>query len=192
MTMNAATAISAPARRRDLPCMTKRAWPGARSGNESWHTSATGSFCHNEAVGGGRIFVEQNSRRISPVALGPCCVVAASPLGARGVGEGETPPTSRLTPPSRAELEALLLAHPAVADAAVIPIPDEEAGELPKALVALKPGHTATPDELIEHVDGQVAHYKRIRELELIDQIPKSPSGKILRRLLRDRERDRV
>ncbi|MBT8201684.1 MAG: AMP-binding protein [Acidimicrobiia bacterium] len=88
-----------------------------------------------------------------------------------------------------AELEGLLLTHPAVADSAVIPVPDEEAGEVPKAFVVLKPGATATPEELMEHVAGHVAHYKQIRHLDLVDDIPKSASGKILRRILRDRER---
>ena len=87
-----------------------------------------------------------------------------------------------------AELEALLLTHPSVADSAVIPIPDDEAGELPKAFVVLKPGHEATADELKEFVAGHVAHYKQIRQLEFLPEIPKSASGKILRRILRDRE----
>lgn len=87
-----------------------------------------------------------------------------------------------------AELEALLLSHPAVGDAAVIGIPDVEAGELPKAFVVLKPGTEATAEELIEHVAGHVAHYKRIAAVAFLDEIPKSASGKILRRLLRNRE----
>jgi acyl-CoA synthetase (AMP-forming)/AMP-acid ligase II len=85
-----------------------------------------------------------------------------------------------------AELEALLLSHPAVADAAVIPLAHEEAGQVPKAFVVLK--GPATPDELMAFVAERVAPYKRVRCLEVIDQIPKSPSGKILRRLLVQRE----
>lgn len=90
-----------------------------------------------------------------------------------------------------AELEGTLLTHPAVADAAVIPSRDEEAGEVPKAFVALKPGATADADELMAYVAERVAPYKRIRRLEFLDQVPKSPSGKILRRVLVERERAR-
>jgi acyl-CoA synthetase (AMP-forming)/AMP-acid ligase II len=86
-----------------------------------------------------------------------------------------------------AELEAVLLSHPAVADATVIPSPDEEAGEVPKAFVVLK--EEATADELMAFVASCVAPYKKIRRLEFVDQIPKSPSGKILRRVLVERER---
>ncbi|HEX8459697.1 MAG TPA: AMP-binding protein [Pyrinomonadaceae bacterium] len=88
-----------------------------------------------------------------------------------------------------AELEALLLAHPSVADAAVVPVADEEAGELPKAFVVRKAGGEATAEELMCYVAGRVAPHKKIRRLEFIEQIPKSASGKILRRLLVERER---
>ncbi len=86
-----------------------------------------------------------------------------------------------------AELEALLVTHPAVLDVAVIGVPDDEAGELPKAFVALKPGVTATAEELQAFVAKHVATYKQVKIVEFVDEIPKSASGKILRRLLRDR-----
>ena len=83
-----------------------------------------------------------------------------------------------------AELEAVLLSHPAVADAAVVPLRDECAGEIPRAFVVLKA--PASADELMAYVAQRVAPYKKVRRLDFIDAIPKSPSGKILRRLLRD------
>lgn len=88
-----------------------------------------------------------------------------------------------------AELEALLLSHPAVADVAVIPVPDEEAGELPKAFVVMK--GEASDEELKAFVAERVAPYKKIRLIERIEQIPKSASGKILRRVLVARQRER-
>lgn len=84
-----------------------------------------------------------------------------------------------------AELESVLLSHPAVADAAVIPRQDEDAGEIPHAFVVLK--GPATADELMAFVAQRVAPYKKVRRVDFIDAIPKSPSGKILRRILRDR-----
>jgi acyl-CoA synthetase (AMP-forming)/AMP-acid ligase II len=88
-----------------------------------------------------------------------------------------------------AELEALVLTHPAVADAAVIPSPDEEAGEVPKAFIVLKAGQKATAQEIMDFVAGKVAPHKRIRRLDFVEAIPKSASGKILRRVLVDQER---
>ena len=90
-----------------------------------------------------------------------------------------------------AELEAVLLTHHSVADAAVIPSPDEEAGEVPKAFVVIKEGHGLTEAEVLGFVAAQVAPYKKVRRVEFVSQIPKSPSGKILRRLLVERERAR-
>ncbi len=85
-----------------------------------------------------------------------------------------------------AELEAVLLSHPAVADAAVIRSPEEEVGEVPKAFVVLKA--PATEMELLEYVAERVAPYKKIRRMEFIDAIPKSATGKLLRRVLVERE----
>jgi acyl-CoA synthetase (AMP-forming)/AMP-acid ligase II len=86
-----------------------------------------------------------------------------------------------------AELEAVLLSHPAVADAAVIASPDERSGEVPKAFVVLS--SPASAEELLDFVAQRVSPYKRIRIVEFIDEIPKSASGKILRRLLVERDR---
>ena len=89
-----------------------------------------------------------------------------------------------------AELEAIIVTHPAVADVAVVGMPDDEAGELPKAFVTLKSSdkaHSVSAQDIRDFVAGHVASYKRIHEVEFIDAIPKSASGKILRRFLRDR-----
>jgi acyl-coenzyme A synthetase/AMP-(fatty) acid ligase len=86
-----------------------------------------------------------------------------------------------------AALEAILVAHPAVADAAVIGRPDEEAGEIPTAVVVLRqPAADTDPiaRELMAYVAGRVAPHEKIRRVEFVTGIPKSPSGKILRRLL--------
>jgi acyl-CoA synthetase (AMP-forming)/AMP-acid ligase II len=86
-----------------------------------------------------------------------------------------------------AELEALLLSNPKVADVAVIGVRDEDGEEVPKAFVVLK--EAQSPEEIMDWVAARVAPHKKIRRVEVIDQIPKSPTGKILRRVLRDREK---
>ncbi len=88
-----------------------------------------------------------------------------------------------------AELESLLMEHPAVLEAAVIGVPDDEAGEVPKGYVVLRPGHSVSGEELITFVNGKLASYKKLHYIEFIDAIPKVPSGKILRRELKERER---
>ena len=91
-------------------------------------------------------------------------------------------------PFSAEKIDAVLLSHAAVADAAVIPSPDEESGEVPKAFVVLK--SPVSTDEILDHVARHVAPYKKIRRIEIVEAIPKSPSGKILRRVLIERERE--
>ena len=88
-----------------------------------------------------------------------------------------------------AELEMILGAHPAVADCAVIGVPDERAGEIPKAYVVPE-GDEFDPDALIRYVAERVAPYKRIRVIEAVEQIPKSPSGRVLRHALRTKVAD--
>lgn len=84
------------------------------------------------------------------------------------------------------EVEEALYAHPAVAEAAVIGIADSRLGEEVKAVVALRPGMTATPEEITEHCKELVAAYKYPRVVKIIDSLPKGPTGKILKRALRD------
>jgi long-chain acyl-CoA synthetase len=91
-----------------------------------------------------------------------------------------------------AEIEAVLFEHPAIADCAVFAKQDPEAGEIPKGVVILKPGQTATAEDIIEFVGQRLAGYKKVREIEFVSEIPKNPSGKILRRMLIERERAKL
>jgi acyl-CoA synthetase (AMP-forming)/AMP-acid ligase II len=85
-----------------------------------------------------------------------------------------------------AELEAILLTHPSIKDAAVVRSPDEEAGEVPKAFVVSD--GSLTEDDVMSFVAEHVSPQKKVRRVEFVDSIPKSPSGKILRRVLVERE----
>ena len=84
------------------------------------------------------------------------------------------------------EVEAALHSHPKVEEAAVIGVPDEEWGELPKAIVVLKRGETATAEEIMEHCRQKLASYKRPRSVVFVDELPRNPMGKVLKRVLRD------
>ena len=89
-----------------------------------------------------------------------------------------------------AELEALLLTHPRIKDAAVVRSPDPEAGEVPKAFVVADGELSA--DDVMSFVAANVAPHKKIRRVEFVDEVPKSPAGKILRRVLVEREEGRT
>lgn len=88
-----------------------------------------------------------------------------------------------------AELEDVIQSHPAVLDSGVVGAPDEAAGEIPVAFVVKNQGATLNAEELMQYVAARVAPYKKIRAVEFVQEIPKSPSGKILRRVLKERVR---
>jgi len=86
-----------------------------------------------------------------------------------------------------AMLEGLLLEHPDILDAAVIGMADEDRGEVPRAFVVVRPGRSPSAEEILAFVETRVAPYERLHIVSFIEQIPKSPAGKILRRVLRGR-----
>ncbi|OZM84048.1 acyl--CoA ligase family protein [Pseudonocardia sp. MH-G8] len=89
---------------------------------------------------------------------------------------------------STIEVEQAVVSHPAVLEAAVIGVPDEQWGERPKAFVVLADGQSATPDELIEHVKTRIARYKAPKTVELVEQLPKTSTGKVQKFELREKE----
>ncbi len=84
------------------------------------------------------------------------------------------------------EVEAVLHSHPKIEEAAVVGIPDEEWGEQPRAVVVLKQGETATPDEIIEYCRAKMSSFKRPRSVIFVNELPRNPMGKVLKRVLRE------
>ncbi|WP_433799643.1 acyl--CoA ligase family protein [Actinomycetospora sp. CA-084318] len=89
---------------------------------------------------------------------------------------------------STVEVEQAVLSHPAVLEAAVVGVPDERWGERPKAFITLRQGQSVEPDDVVEHVKTQIARYKAPREVEVVDELPKTSTGKIQKFELRAKE----
>jgi fatty-acyl-CoA synthase len=89
---------------------------------------------------------------------------------------------------SSVEVEQAVLSHPAVLEAAVVGVPDERWGERPKAFVVARAGKTVDPDDVIAHVQGAIARYKAPREVAVVDELPKTSTGKIQKFELRAKE----
>jgi len=86
------------------------------------------------------------------------------------------------------EIEVTLASHPAVADVGVIGVPDEVRGQIAKAFVVVKPGQTLSPEELLAFCQGKIATYKLPREIVIVNELPRTPTGKLLRRVLKQKE----
>jgi long-chain acyl-CoA synthetase len=85
------------------------------------------------------------------------------------------------------EIENILASHPAVAEVAVIGVPSERWGETVKAIVVLKPGQTAVAGDLIEHCSRSVAAFKRPTSVDFVEALPRNPTGKLLKAVLREK-----
>jgi acyl-CoA synthetase (AMP-forming)/AMP-acid ligase II len=85
-----------------------------------------------------------------------------------------------------AEIEAALTEHPAVADVAVIGVPDDHWGESVKAVIELRPGASVTAEELLTFCDGRLADYKKPRSIDFVDELPRNPAGKLLKARIRE------
>jgi fatty-acyl-CoA synthase len=85
-------------------------------------------------------------------------------------------------------VEQAIVSHPAVLEAAVVGVPDDRWGERPKAFVVLRPGASAEPEEVRAHVRGRLAGYKCPDAVEMLDELPRTSTGKVRKTVLRDRE----
>jgi long-chain acyl-CoA synthetase len=86
-----------------------------------------------------------------------------------------------------AELEALVLENPAVAEVAVVGVPDDRLGEVPKAFVVLRHGHTASAQDIVHFTEGQTAHYRALRDAEIVPELPMTATEKVHRAVVRER-----